>query len=269
MKFILGAQDPEMRAIEELLIKNKIEYAFAGFDEQRSNAARANESNCILVKKPGKDYLVEDVFRRDQAFAVVECRLPGSTPSLIIDHHEPGDPGFTMPPDRYMEGSSLGQVLALLNEAPTDTHRLLCAADHCLSAAYQGECPGVDPSELLFMRAAWKAKIMNIGLGEVVDGIMKAAQLLRTSVNEATGIAEVMDPTFIDDYTPEASAYTGIPVLYQSMSSSGDLKQMIKGGSFEQIEHFMRVNQEKGNRVYGNPYRGYAGSYIKRDKMRP
>lgn len=269
MKFILGAQDPEMRSIEEVLTKNKIEYAFAGFDQQRSNAARANESNCVLKKTPGRDYLTEDIFRRDQPFAVVECRIPGSMPSLIVDHHEPGDPGFTMPPERYMEGSSLGQTLTFFSETPTDTHRLLCAADHCLSDAYRGLCPGVDPSELLFMRAAWKSKIMNKGLGEVVDGIMDAAKLIRNSVSDKTGFAEILDPTLINDYFPEASAYTGVPILYQSMSQSGDLKLMLKGANNEQISEFMRYNENEGNRVYGNPYRGYAGAYINSKKRKP
>lgn len=268
MKFILGAQDPEMRSIEEILAKNKIEYAFAGFDQQRSNAARANESNCVLKKTPGRDYLTEDIFRQDQPFAVVECRIPGSTPSLIVDHHEPGDPGFTMPPERYMEGSSLGQVLALFSEKPTDTHRLICAADHCLTQAYQGQCPDVDPSELLFMRAAWKSKILNIGLGEVMDAIMNDVKIIRASIDDSDGIAKIMDPTLIDDYMAEASAYVGVPILYQSMSSSGDLKVMLKGGSPEQISAFMKEQEELGSRVYGNPYRGYAGAYIKRQSLR-
>jgi hypothetical protein len=44
-----------------------------------------------------------------------------------------------MPPERYLEGSSLGQVLRLVEREPSETQRLLAAADHCLTAAYQGQ----------------------------------------------------------------------------------------------------------------------------------
>lgn len=269
MKFILGAQDPEMRAIEEVLIKNKIEFFYAGFDQRRSNATRANTSNCILRKQSNRDYFIEEVCQPNKDYAMVECRLKGVEPSLIIDHHQPADPGYAMPPDRYMEGSSLGQVLSYLNEPATHTHRLLCAADHCLSDAYKGLCPGVEPDELLFMRAAWKAKIFNVGLGEVMDGIMNSVKVICSSINVNTGVSEIMDPTSINDFTSEAAAYAGVPIMYQSVSDSGDIKQMFKGGSPQQIRDFMKEHRENGNKVYGNPHRGYAGSYLKRPKLKP
>src|SRR5690606_1931199 len=113
-----------------------------------------------------------------------------------IDHHRPGDPGYGQPPSKFLEASSIGQVIAVLARlAPlgwetipgpswpwgpgtyemVDRDRrdwlpdpgtssgwdwaiscatscwyvvprdlvIAAAADHCLSAAYAGEGPGV------------------------------------------------------------------------------------------------------------------------------
>ena len=37
--------------------------------------------------------------------------------------------------------------------------------------------------------------------------------------------------------------------------------KVIKGGTPEAVERFMADHEAAGRRVYGNPYRGYAGAY--------
>jgi hypothetical protein len=39
------------------------------------------------------------------------------------------------------------------------------------------------------------------------------------------------------------------------------LKEMFKGGTPQAIELFMDEHRTAGRAVYGNPYRGYAGTY--------
>ena len=48
----------------------------------------------------------------------VECRLRGREPVACVDHHHPGDAGYSAAPHDYMLGSSLGQVLTLLDASP-------------------------------------------------------------------------------------------------------------------------------------------------------
>ena len=38
----------------------------------------------------------------------VECRMTGREPLVRVDHHHPGDPGYTSAPEDYLLGSSLG-----------------------------------------------------------------------------------------------------------------------------------------------------------------
>lgn len=115
--FILGAQGPEMREIERVLRSDRHELVHAAQRLWRGSARTAHDADGVV-------------------------------------HGGPGDPGFEAGPDRYLEGSSPGQVLRLLKRKPTETQRLLAAGDHCLTAACQCACPGVDPNYLLELRAS-------------------------------------------------------------------------------------------------------------------
>ncbi|HEX7690385.1 MAG TPA: hypothetical protein VF453_21945, partial [Burkholderiaceae bacterium] len=191
----------------------------------------------------------------------VECDLPGRSPVARVDHHHPGDAGYEMPPGRYLEGSSLGQVLRLLEREPSPTQRLLAAGDHCLTAAYQGACPGVDPGDLLFLRAAWQAKVGGRTLSDVVTGITEAAARVRGRHDCATGEARFLDPTRLPSDLPEGAAYAGLPVRYRMLLPEGVLKEMLKGGTPAAVETFIAEHEAAGRPAYGNPYRGYAGAY--------
>jgi hypothetical protein len=155
--FVLGAQDPEMREIARVLRGEKRRFVHAARDRVPVLPRTAYDANGVVSLSRSGRILGEALLSPLEPAAFVECSVVGREPIVRVDHHHPGDPGYEMPPERYLEGSSIGQTLRLLEKEPTETQRLLAAADHCLTAAYRGECPGVDPDELLFMRARKRA----------------------------------------------------------------------------------------------------------------
>lgn len=114
--FVLGADDPEMQAIERLLRKAGEAVAFAvGSDGKRVH--------------PGNAYAAADLrWSNDPADCsgpawgavthLVECApVTGAAirPNVVvIDHHRPGDPGYGRGPKEYMPASSIGQVINTL-----------------------------------------------------------------------------------------------------------------------------------------------------------
>lgn len=258
--FILGAQDPEMREIERVLRRDGRAVVHAAHAARRATPRTAYAADAVL--RSGQRGRPEAAVLLPNAPTVfVECSVPGWTPHGRIDHHNPGDAGFDKGPEAYLAGSSLGQTLALLDLEPDATQRLLAAADHCLTAAYQGECPGVDPRELLFLRASWQAKMSGRSLGDVIAGILAAAALIERHYDSASGEARFPDPTLSPTDLAEGAAYTGKPVRYRQLFPGGELKVMLKGATPGHITRFMDEQRALGREVYGNPWRGYAGAY--------
>lgn len=259
--FVLGAVDPEMREIARVLKKDArivLHAASGGLPVTTRNAYDAD--GVVRLSRQGRG--MEALLPPLAPAVFVECTVRGHQPILRIDHHNPGDPGYAQPPERYLEGASIGQTLRLLELDPTDTQRLIAAADHCLTAAYQGMCPGVDPHELLFLRASWRARMSGRSLADVVDGILGAARLVRRRYDSEYGESLFLDPTEQPPDLPEGAAYTGCPVRYRAFFPNGDLKEMLKGAGPDHIERFMAMHRDAGREVYGNPHRGYAGAYL-------
>ena len=259
--FVLGAQDPEMREIAKVLKSEGRALVHAAKGEAPVNTRTAYSADRVVRLTRGAR--AEPTLLLPEApAAFVECTLQRREPLLRVDHHNPGDAGYAMPPERYMEGSSLGQMLRLLEKEPSATQRLLAAADHCLTAAYHGRCPGVDPNELLFLRAAWRAKVTNRSLTDVLDGILAAAKAVRRFYDSEYNESLFLDPTDTPPDLAEAGAYVGHPLRYRAFFPGGPLKEMLKGATPEHIERFMAEHRGAGREVYGNPYRGYAGAYL-------
>jgi hypothetical protein len=259
--FVLGAVDPEMREIANVLRKDARRFVHAAHDGMLVVPRTAYDANGVVrLSRAGRSF--EALLAPFDAPVFVECRVVGREPIAQVDHHHPGDPGYAMAPDRYLEGSSIGQTLQLLEMEPTDTQRLLAAADHCLTAAYRGECPGVDPDELLFMRAAWRARMSGRSLGDVVEGILDAARKVRGAYDSELDESLFLDPTEVPLDLGEGAAYVGRAIRYREFFRTGELKEMLKGAAPERIERFMEEQRALGRHVYGNPYRGYAGAYL-------
>ena len=258
--FVLGAQDPEMREIERVATEAGHPVFHAASNGLRCTPQTAYEADGVA--RAGADGIVRAAVLRPTVPTVwVECRVAGREPLVRVDHHHPGDPGFTAPPAEYLRGSSLGQVLTLLGREPTPTQRLLAASDHCLTAAYQGECPGVDPDELLFLRASWKAFIAKRSLTEVMTGILDAARHVKQRFDHTSGEARFLDPTRVPMDLAEGAAYAGVPVRYRAWLPDGQVKEMFKGGTPEAVAAFLAAHEAAGRQVYGNPHRGYGGAY--------
>jgi len=259
--FVLGAQDPEMREIARVLKNLARRYHHAAKDAQPVTTRNAYAAEAVVNLTRGGNF-TEALLLPHAPLVFVECTLTGREPIARVDHHHPGDPGYDKSPQHYLEGSSLGQALRLLELVATDTQRLIAAADHCLTAAYRGMCPGIDPKELLFMRASWRAKASGRTLSDVIEGILHAAKQVRLYYDSEYGESLFLDPTVIPADLAEGAAYAGHPIRYREFFRNGDLKEMLKGASPEHIERFMAMHREEGREVYGNPHRGYAGAYL-------
>jgi hypothetical protein len=249
--FVLGARDPEMREIAKVL--------------KEDNRALVHAARAALPVSARSAYEADGVVHLTRSGRGTPAMLLPDAPAVFVEctlHHNPGDPGYAMPPERYLEGASIGQTLRLLEREPSATQRLLAAADHCLTAAYQGACPGVDPKELLFLRASWRARMTGRSLSDVVDGIVHAAKQVRRRYDSEFRESVFLDPTEIPPDLAEGGAYAGRAIRYCELFPNGELKEMLKGASPEHIERFMDAHRARGREVYGNPHRGYAGAYL-------
>lgn len=285
--FILGASDPEMSRIETILA-GFYPYAYAMRDGHRvhpGNAYRADKVQHVLSDEPRPDYGTLPV-------VFVECRLEGLKLDdyTVVDHHHEGDPGFGLPPERFLEGSSLGQVLALIGRAPSLTDLLVAAADHCPGAAYQGMCPGVDPSVLADFRTqerlTWlrsrpeHAPERRALLGDLSErGLQRVyahtARLVREAPFIQVGGYPVRDlrPYGTVSELPEVLARLGECALYRMVPPRSARDKRVKVGIIGggdgspmgrgPIDGFLREAAEtfKLCDLYGDPARGYAGGY--------
>lgn len=180
--WILGAADPELRVIQDLLAQVGEQVAYAaspgrdgGFvrvgpgqaykaegvlvpwaaptDEHLAGAWADEQEDARTPRPPrfleSKDALQgwDDLFGR---VVLVECDLPGHPREglevVVVDHHRPGDPGFGRDSEEFLPASSVGQVISLLAEGgalPGDWSKD--------GVAYL--CPGRTPGELAFQLA--------------------------------------------------------------------------------------------------------------------
>lgn len=223
--FVLGAIDHEMTAIERLVTDAGHPVIYATVDGQRvhgGNAYRASIPKAATAEG-GTVYLVE-------CCGDISMSSRPACDFVRLDHHRPGDPGFGLPPQEFLRGSSLGQVISILarqDALPSKWTRsrsenfpicsagqigagsfsdagkwavglpddppilgedvggfpvaagwrlaiipdelvMTAAADHCLGAAYKGECPGVDPDDLLVWTADRTAALRTAASGQTI-----------------------------------------------------------------------------------------------------
>lgn len=261
--FVLGASDPEMNAIEHLLLDHGVPFMHAKADGKRVYAANAYAATTppqarALLRRQGHVYLVECV---------------GTAPpdALRIDHHRPGDPGYGKPPEHYWQASSVGQTIAALDGLSpgaitvTPELKLIAAADHCLGAAYRGLCPGVDPDTLFHWHLASRAAFLHQSETQVLGAIESAQAALRAAgrVELAPGVcvADMRDKSYPE--LPLAAARSGLCCISQVTARDGRTKIGCLVGSPAEVESFMRTwapaHQLTG--IYGDAIRGFAGAY--------
>lgn len=246
--FVLGAADPEMEEIERVVRECGHEVRYATQRERRVRADNANYADGVNEVLP---YPREVIF--------VECRVMGLPLDHVVDHHQPGDPGYGGQAADYLQSSSLGQVLAYLGLEATPLQRIIAAADHCPTQAYRGECPGVLPRELARWRTQSRAARRGCTEEEMEFAILQARGLLESAeLIDFCGrkIAWMADR---QGEISEASARFSIPFMYQEPMKNGRTKLGIMGAEPEVIASWMKECGLK--QVYGDPVRGYAGGY--------
>jgi hypothetical protein len=248
--FVLGARDPEMVEITRVLDSQGIGYTFAtlaGLPVRSSEAYRSTG--------------VQGLVPKDAHLVFVECSVMGLIPDDLCDHHNPGDPGYGRPPEQYLQGSSLGQVLTLLGLEPTPEQKIIAAADHCLRHAYEGACPGIDPKELAAWRERSRAEVRGIPVEELQDRIVRAMKDLKEAPRiqiAGEDVAWFPATASMPEEVPEASARLGIPFCYVRREG-GRAKSGIMSAGENVIRTWMKDCGLKD--VYGDPARGFAGGY--------
>lgn len=277
--FVLGANDPEMQAIERLLQGEGVAYAYAvGPDGGRVHPGNAYTATHYSSSAPAPGTTI--VF--------VECDVPDlrhAYECLTIDHHRPGDPGYGRPPAAFWAASSVGQVISLLCDdsalhpeffdnlaaamesgsyVPESerTYVLAAAADHCLAAAYRGECPGVDPDELMVWRVAQRAAHQGRSVEEVLADVNAARGRLREQLpGDGFRVADMRSAHVPE--LPEAAIREGVAYLATVTDRDGRVKEVLGGHTTpELVREWMESRRAEGREVYGDPARGFAGAYV-------
>lgn len=180
---------------------------------------------------------------------------------------------------------------------------LAAAADHCLGAAYRGECPGVDPDALMRWRAESRARFQGRTVEEVLADVERAQAALRAApelvlsehicewhlgrpgsggdcVNEA-GTAYSEDPCSavvvrdmrqpVDQLPtrelPEAATRLGIGYVSGPLVGPDGRQKITCSGTADQVRAFLDHWAPSQGLVdaYGDPQRGFAGAYLREE----
>ena len=148
---------------------------------------------------------------------------------------------------------------------------LAAAADHCLGAAYRGECPGVDPDALMTWRAESRAKFQGRSVADVLADVERARKALlefpiirlAAAVGNTTMLVADMRGPVVPEL-PEAACREGMAYLATVRDPGGREKVVLGAASVAQVEAFMSTwapTQGLIN-IYGDPARGFAGGYL-------
>lgn len=140
------------------------------------------------------------------------------------------------------------------------------ASDHCLAAAYRGECPGVDPGELMHWRIETRAAFQGRPVEDVLADVERAREALREAPTTEIGGGAARD--LRDRVVPElieAAAREGVAYLATVIDRGGRRKVVLGGHATpETLQAFMTEWAPARGFVdiYGDPARGFAGGYL-------
>jgi len=143
---------------------------------------------------------------------------------------------------------------------------LTAAADHCLGAAYRGECPGVDPDELMRWRAGSRAAFQQRPVDAVLADVEATTAALRAApvIMLAPGV-EVADMRREPPHPelPEAATRAGIGYISGPLPCPDGRRKYTCSGSPEQVRAFLaHWGPARLVDLYGDPERGFAGGYL-------
>jgi hypothetical protein len=173
---------------------------------------------------------------------------------------------------------------------------LTAAADHCLGAAYRGECPGVDPDALMAWRVQSRAAFQGVSPETILTSIVAAREALAaapivwlTREEEWRAVdAYGQDPEYsgapmvCEEYEtlvshgvrdmrrdtpvpelPEAATRDGVSYISGPLIGPDGRRKFTCSGTAEVVDAFMRVWGPANGLIdiYGDPARGFAGGY--------
>lgn len=142
---------------------------------------------------------------------------------------------------------------------------LTAAADHCLGAAYRGECPGVDPDALMQWRAKSRARFQ----GRTVRALLADIEAAKAKVSGAPRL-ELAPNVSVRDMRgaavrelPEAALQLGESYLAGPLNTPDGRRKYVVSGSSDVVEAFLNAWAANNDLTdtYGDPARGFAGGY--------
>ncbi|MBX2866728.1 hypothetical protein KTR10_02130 [Candidatus Kaiserbacteria bacterium] len=259
--FLLGAEDPEMKKMEELL-GDSLQYAV--LDGKRVHPDSAYDADPVVVP-------------RQHQLVLIECEpsnIREHPDAIRLDHHRPGDPGYNKGAQDFLKASSIGQLHQLLDVEPTAEVLVVAACDHCMPDAVQGRCPGVSPEEALAFSISEIARHTHTSSMEVSEHIKRFQMLIENAPREVFGEQEVhdlrehyLDPGYSLNFLTArvAVALEGCCALlcHDDWHRGGIKWQLFGNAAPETFVLFQGWAVKQGlKRVYGVPHRGYAGGYL-------
>jgi hypothetical protein len=141
---------------------------------------------------------------------------------------------------------------------------MTAAADHCLRAAYQGECAGVSSSGLAKWRIQSRAGFQTRSVEDVLKDIELAKECLARAPLLSLGEESVSDmrgPACPE--LPEGSMRLGLSYIAGPLSDPSGRKKIVCSGTAEQIAAFFEWAKKEGlTDAYGDPARGFAGAFM-------
>ena len=301
-RWILGAADPEMAEIERLLDSVGERWHHATSDGVRCSARTAYAMDRVECD-PGEEIILVECdgdgldetgrvrridhhrpgdpgYGRDPGEFLAASSIGQVVAHLSACHQMPAWEGWW---DRTTPAGTvhLGYVAAGVDRrvwmvADGASARvvpellvLTAAADHCLGAAYRGECPGVDPDTLMRWRVTERARFQGRPEAEILADIEATRRALRDAplMDLGDGIEPLRDMRREDAIggpwpeLPEAGAREVLGYMSGPLRGRDAPDKFTCSGRPEQVSAWMRWAESRLTGIYGDPARGFAGGY--------
>ncbi len=261
MEFLLGWRDLEMSYIQKHLEANGIKYRWLQLASGQPLRGPGDAYKCAWPTEE-----LEPILVVVEAKPIVPDQPPAGKEIRWIDHHFPEFPGYHMPPEKYWEASSLGQVLKMLGLEPSEEDHVVAASDHNLVAAYDGRA-GVDPELVLRVRVREIAEYQKCPPERILEDIKQATEILKQN-RGPQGYADLRNygriPQLLD-----AACKAGIPAICSQPDPRGPEWEKITliAAPPDLVEAFLAGRIVPGlEETYGVPVRGFAGGLRRKTK---
>lgn len=252
--FVLGGSDTEMIEIEDILtgIGHTVVYA-------ERNGARTSRRDAYSADSPRPRANQVWIECCHQDYSKKELKSLGI---IIIDHHNPGDPGYGKPSSEYLQASSIGQLCKMLDIQASKRVTLIAAADHCLRLAYNNYCPGVTREELKTFRLAFYHDPNPEAQMEKLRGLIHDCPDVEINGRTVKDISKI--PVKYNRWLTEVGCYYGLRTFSLRPAGQG-YKAFLSNMRSKDIRYFMDEQcHEFGvvTNVYGDPKRQFAGCHF-------